>query len=224
MSTEATLSFPSLLEEHNVTIKKPMMGRQAVQRQPSIGDYQRIVSPESISLPDDFLHFLVQVGPGTLGNVRIFGVTQPISQFDFRFHSHRLNQKRQSSLNELLKESSLASSFESQVRSLVFFAQDTNQEDLWYAYKQPKNSEDEASVNYDDIFVIDTDEEAAMLPPQRICKKGFEQFVREVCLGNRLADKDIVSTKVLREQSERDYESDEEDPERVFSFLPFSQP
>ena len=228
---QTEIDFPLMLQKLNVTIKSPMMNRQPIQRQASIGDYQRILS-SSHPLPTDFLQFLVQVGPGTLGNVRIFGITQPLSQFDLRFHTHRLQQLHANDVRELNEEYEernvkLNKNRIADHSSFIFFAQDRNQEDLWFAYKQRTTTSDDDQVQDDEIFVVDTHPEALMQPPRRICKKGFEQFVAQVCLGDRLRQKEIVSTRRLAQQQEDDEmsdESEEDEEEKVYTFLPFSQP
>jgi hypothetical protein len=218
----ATTDYNSLLQSRNVLMKSPMMNRRALPKS-DVAGYLQIISP--MILPHDYLLFLSQIGPGTLGNVRVFGITDPISQFDIRFHSHRLNQIRQHNLakvNEELNQYNHSGTAAIK-QKFIFFAHDCEQEDLWFAYKASTDDNQEMDST---IYVIDMDAEAVMDPVRKICKNGFEQFVQQVCLGNRLIEKDIVSAKRLREEENVSSPTDDlpEDEGKEYSFLPFGQP
>jgi hypothetical protein len=220
--TNMTLStYSSILRQYDVTIKEPFMNRKAIPRATTHSHYQSIVTP--LNLPTDYLAFLCEIGPGTLGNCRIYGLTEPISQFDYRFHSHRLNKERVGAFTEMSQQLNQPGI---KVDEYIFFANDMRQEELWFAYKLSRpfendESEQQQIMDKDKIYVIDMDYEGVTdFTPKIICKNGFQQFVTDVCLGNRIQEKDITSMKTQRDEEEQEQEQEE----RKYTFMPFSCP
>eukprot|EP01129_Flabellula_baltica_P013660 TRINITY_DN638_c0_g1_i4.p1 TRINITY_DN638_c0_g1~~TRINITY_DN638_c0_g1_i4.p1 ORF type:complete len:139 (-),score=34.82 TRINITY_DN638_c0_g1_i4:64-480(-) len=99
------------------------------------------------------------------------------------------------------------------LEDLVFFAQDLK-EDFWFAWRVTELEQPDPP-----IYLLD---EVSRAPPPRCIAQSFEEFVFDVCLGDkidRMGLKKFYDGVVLHEDSESDWSSDN-DEETVFELPP----
>jgi len=219
--------FTQLFSELNVTTHVRNIPSLSTIPLDSHDDIQQLAQQSNLILPIDFLNFASTIGSGKLGRVHIYGLYRNASlhQFDIRSHTKRIQNAFERMMNpiestETNNESNddeseeeqtihqpkfLKKHFDSIFGKLIIFARDAIEDTLYYAWK---NGEKE-------ILLVEFNEQDSDVKPPTVLCESMEEFIRDLCLGQKLDDEELHSAKYYENEQEDEEEETEEVP-RVF--------